>query len=338
MTQPVIYYQTDPRWKNIKYAVKGESSTIGGSGCGPSSMAMVLATWKDKSVTPQTECAWALAHGYKCLNSGTFYSYFVPAAKRYGLTCTQLNGASIYGNAYSPYHAQAKQAIDNNHLVIACMGKGNWTRSGHYVVVWNIKGNTIYINDPASSKTSRTQGDYSLFKKQVKYYWVIKNPGTGALNQPDIKDVNYDVTVEDNTGLNCRSGSNTSYSIVRTYKYKDTVHISKEQGGWGYTGVGWINLTNTKKVTVPTVTKPKEDELDMTKSDFIASLTNEEAYELISKAMNHAATLKEPNWSVSEGGMSAADKKGVLTGGAPERFVKRDELAAVLYRLGLTTK
>ena len=62
--QPVSYFQTDPRWKNIPYAVKGESSTIGGSGCGPSSAAMILATWADKNVTPKTECAWALANGY----------------------------------------------------------------------------------------------------------------------------------------------------------------------------------------------------------------------------------------------------------------------------------
>ena len=47
--QPVSYFQTDPRWKNIPYAVKGESSTIGGSGCGPSSAAMILATWADKN-------------------------------------------------------------------------------------------------------------------------------------------------------------------------------------------------------------------------------------------------------------------------------------------------
>lgn len=336
MTQPVIYYQTDPRWKNIKYAVKGESSTIGGSGCGPSSMAMVLATWADKNVTPQTECAWALSHGYKCLNSGTFYSYFVPAAKRYGLTCTQLNGASIYGNANSAYHAQAKQAIDNNHLVIACMGKGNWTRSGHYVVVWKIQGNVIYINDPASTKLARTQGNYNLFKQQVKYYWVIKNPGTGALNQPTVKNVNYSVKINDITGLNCRSGAGTSYSIVRTYKYNEVVRISKEQGQWGYTGNGWINLTNTIRISDTSAQKPKEDELDMTKAEFIASLTNEEAYELVSKAMNHAANLKEPTWSKDEGGMAAADKKGIITGGRPESFVKRDEVAAMFYRLGLT--
>lgn len=174
--QPVSYLQTDPKWANISYSAKGESTTIGRAGCGPTAMAMVLATWADKNVTPKTECAWALANGYKAPHQGTYYSYFVPAANRYGLGCRRLNTASIYGNASSQVHQDAKREIDKGNLVIACMGKGLWTSSGHYVLVWKIDGNTIYINDPASTRLARTQGDYSLFKQQLKYYWTIIAP------------------------------------------------------------------------------------------------------------------------------------------------------------------
>lgn len=174
--QPVSYLQTDPKWANVSYSAKGESTTIGRAGCGPTAMSMVLATWADKNVTPKTECAWALAHGYKAPHQGTYYGYFVPAANRYGLGCRRLNTASIYGNASSQIHQEAKKEIDKGNLVIACMGKGLWTSSGHYVLVWKIDGNTIYINDPASTRLARTQGDYSLFKQQVKFYWTIIAP------------------------------------------------------------------------------------------------------------------------------------------------------------------
>lgn len=189
--QPVSYLQTDPRWKNIPYAVKGESATIGGSGCGPTSMAMVLATWADPKVTPATECAWALKNGYKAKGQGTYYSYFPPAAKRYGLDCRQLNHASIYGNNGAVYHTTAREAVLNGDLVIACMGKGNWTRSGHFVLVWWIdrEKDVVYINDPASTKTARTRGSYSLFVKQVKYYFVIKRPATvPEKEEPDMTE------------------------------------------------------------------------------------------------------------------------------------------------------
>lgn len=185
--QPVTYYQTDPRWQNADYSAKGEKTTIGKSGCGPTSMAMVLATWADSRVTPETECAWALAHGYKAPHQGTYYGYFVPAAQRYGLQCWRVNTANIYGNAASPHHETARKALENGRFVIACMGKGLWTRSGHYVLVWKIEGNTVYINDPASTRAERTRGDYALFKKQVKYYWVIQGP-EAKKEEPDMTE------------------------------------------------------------------------------------------------------------------------------------------------------
>lgn len=190
--QPVSYLQTDPKWSRVSYSAKGESTTIGRAGCGPTAMAMVLATWADKNVTPKTEAAWALAHGYKYPHQGTAYPYFAAAAKRYGLDCKQITPAYIYGNANSPYHAQAKAALDNGDLVIACMGKGLWTSSGHYVLVWKIEGNMVYINDPASTKMARTHGNYLVFKQQVKLYWIIKAPK--AKTEPEPKKEEPDMT------------------------------------------------------------------------------------------------------------------------------------------------
>lgn len=185
--QPVSYYQTDRRWASKPYAVKGETSTIGGSGCGPTAMAMVLATWADKRVTPETECAWALKHGFKALGHGTFYAYFAPAARRYGLTCTQLNGASIYGQPGSAYHATVLAAVKAGDLVIACMGPGNWTRSGHFILLWDVdvQKDIAFVNDPASSLTRRTRGSWQLLKKQVKFYFRIKRPAAIQIPKED---------------------------------------------------------------------------------------------------------------------------------------------------------
>lgn len=261
MDKPTSYLQTDPRWANVDYSAKGEKTTIGKSGCGPTAMAMVLATWADKSVTPKTECAWALANGYKAPHQGTYYGYFAPAAKRFGLTCKMLNGASIYGKPNSPYHAQAKAAVDQGDLVIACMGRGLWTSSGHFVLVWKITGNTIYINDPASTRTARTQGDYSLFKQQVKYYFVTKKPAT--------------------------------------------------------------------------IQRPEKEDDDMDINKLLAEMTGAQAYALYTKAMTFAAAVAEPEWSRKQGHWEKATLKGIVDGQEPERPVKRDELAAVLGRLGV---
>lgn len=185
--QPVSYFQTDKRWASKSYAVKGESSTIGGSGCGPTSMAMVLATWADKRVTPATECAWALKNGFKALKHGTYYAYFAPAARRYGLTCTQLNGASIYGSPNSAYHDTVMAAVKAGDLVICCMGPGNWTRSGHFILLWDVDAvrDIAYVNDPASSLPRRIRGSWQLLKREVKFYFRVKRPSSITIPKED---------------------------------------------------------------------------------------------------------------------------------------------------------
>ena len=261
--QPVSYLQTDPRWGSLDYSAPGEKTTIAASGCGPTAMAMALATWADPSVNPKTECAWALAHWYKAPRQGTYYGYFEPAGARYGLRVTRLHYTSLYGNSTSAYHAQVKDALDRGELVIACMGPGNWTSSGHYVLAWKISGDTIYINDPASTKASRTRGSWALFRQQVKYYWTIENP-------------------------------------------------------------------------VPNLgTDEKEDDIDMTTQEFLDRLTNEQAYQLVQKAELHAKTLPEPEWSKKEGHWQRATAAGTVDGTSPERYMKRDEVIAVLGRKGL---
>jgi len=170
--KPVSYLQTDPRWKNKPYRVKGESATIGSSGCGPTAAAMLIETITGKTFTPEDACAWSLAHGYKALNAGTYYAYFKPQFAAHGINCDQLNWVNTYGKPNSDNHRKAFDLLKQGYYLIALMGKGLWTKSGHFVVVWWADGK-VHINDPASTKAARLTGDLIAFKSQVKYYWWI---------------------------------------------------------------------------------------------------------------------------------------------------------------------
>lgn len=173
--QPVSYLQTDPRWKNISYSAKsGESKprTIGSSGCGPTCAAMLIETITGKKFTPADACAWSLKHGYKAPNQGTYYAYFAPQFKEHGITCEQLNWKNVYGKPSDPVHAKAFDLLKKGYYLIAVMGPGTWTSSGHFVVVWWESGK-VRINDPNSTISYRVNGDLATFKKQVKYYWAI---------------------------------------------------------------------------------------------------------------------------------------------------------------------
>lgn len=77
----------------------------------------------------------------------------------------------------------------------------------------------------------------------------------------------------------------------------------------------------------------EDDDMDIDK--LIAEMTGAQAYALYTRAMTYAAAQSEPEWSQKQGHWQAATLKGVVDGTEPERAVKRDELAAVLGRLGL---
>lgn len=177
--KPVLYMQNSKEYGSYNYSAKGESKTIASSGCGPTCAAMVIQTLRpDIKVTPITTANWSMAHGYKALNQGTFYTYFVPQFKAYGLSCTRLNTDNIYHKPNSDIHVTAKKKLKNGDILIACMGVGNWTKAGHFIVAYKVDGsNYVYINDPASTAQSRTKAKWSTFANDVKYYFCIS---TGA--------------------------------------------------------------------------------------------------------------------------------------------------------------
>lgn len=179
MSKPMSYMQTDPQWKNNDYSAKGEKTTIGRAGCGVTCTAMVIASLKDKSVTPADTAKWSLAHGYKALRSGTYYSYFVPQLKAYGIGCRQMNQINNYHHTgQGTLRASVTTRLRQGYWIIACMGKGTWTSGGHYVLAYGISaGGKVLINDPASVALNRVQGNLQTFLNEAKYFWLIENIG-----------------------------------------------------------------------------------------------------------------------------------------------------------------
>ena len=93
----------------------------------------------------------------------------------YGIKCTQLNSVSIYHGAGSAKSLNAKtlESVKSGNWIIACMGKGDWTSSGHFVLWYGMDGNNVLINDPNSTKASRLKAPISTFQNQVKYYFEV---------------------------------------------------------------------------------------------------------------------------------------------------------------------
>lgn len=75
-----------------------------------------------------------------------------------------------------------------------------------------------------------------------------------------------------------------------------------------------------------------EEEINMTKAEFLKSLSDKEAYELLSKAMRHANTLGE---TIKDGAMQKAKDKKVINDGMPQGLLTREQMATILVRSGV---
>lgn len=191
MIKPVYYMQSDLRWGSNDYSAPGEKTNISKAGCGPTCCAMVIATLKDKDITPSDTAKWSLEHGYKACKQGTYYTYFVPQLKAFGIECTRVNHVNIYGSdneTARAAHRLVERALTTGKMVIACMGKGIWTSSGHYVLAYGLKDGKVYINDPASMKSARICNSFDTFKSQVKFYWVIEEKANN-MTEKEIREI-----------------------------------------------------------------------------------------------------------------------------------------------------
>lgn len=186
--KPTDFKQGDARWGTVAYAVDGESSTIKSAGCGPTVLADILNTLCSSYIDPLTCASWARMHNYKVYKSGTSYNFPEAMGREYDVSIKRLNKSSVYGKVTDPVHALVLEELKKGNWIIACMGKGNWTTSGHYILAYEYKDGYVSICDPASSKARRLRNTFTLFSSQAKYYWVVGVPTTAAQGRPYMHD------------------------------------------------------------------------------------------------------------------------------------------------------
>ena len=160
--EPVYYSQVDQRWRAVPFtAVGNHRQTIGSSGCGPTCMAMILATWVNRAITPVECCRWAVEGGFRTPNDGTAWAYFTWMANhRYGLK-HQLGNTD-----------QAVAAMQDGALVVASMDRGYFTNSGHFILPYRVEGNMIICHDPANK--NRDRASVEVFRRECRQYFIFR--------------------------------------------------------------------------------------------------------------------------------------------------------------------
>ena len=170
LTDCKTYKQGDPKWSSIMYSNhNNKSQTIGNSGCGPTSCAMVVATWSDASITPVEMCKLAVDTGYRKASGGTdrgFCKYVFEHFKGFSKFVRTSSSTTLFA------------ALQEGALAVCSMNSGDshfWTTGGHYIVARGIDATYVYANDPAKYSTAnprkQKRAKFSTCLNEAMIFW-----------------------------------------------------------------------------------------------------------------------------------------------------------------------
>lgn len=230
------YSQIDSRWKDKMYSSVGNASqTIGTSGCGPTSAAMVVTACKG-TITPDTMADLFVRYGYRSANSGTYWSAFRAVADEFNIGYTETSDIQ-----------RALQLLQNNNYVVVSCGNGLFTTGGHFIVLTELNGDTITVYDPylysGKFDTSTRRGKATVDGNKVyvtvenfinyanaKGFFCYKHDGNVQENNQTVITSAYTRYVNAKIGLNVRNTPN-GYRISGLAN-GTKVTVTETNGSW----------------------------------------------------------------------------------------------------------
>jgi len=235
------YSQIDSRWRNLQYTSSNKASqTIGSSGCGPTSAAMIVTAIKG-TITPPEMANLFVQYGFRSANNGTYWSAFRWVADVFNIDYSE----TIYLN-------EVVQKLNNNHYVVASVGNGLFTTGGHFIVLTGVENGKIKVYDPylyaGKFETATRRGKTTVngntvyvpienFRNYANYskFFCFKYDGKKQINNAKpVTTQTYTRYVKVNTSLNVRSTPNGK--IIGSLKNGNQVTVYNTSGNWSYIG------------------------------------------------------------------------------------------------------
>ncbi len=175
-TEVVYFNQLDQRYANQPFG----TGNIGGYGCGPTSMAIVVSSLTDEIVDPIAMARWAYENGGWCKGQGSYHSLIPNAAKAWGLNVAGCKASEPQ---------RILDALSQGNLVVAIMGKGHFTTTGHFIVLRGVQDGKILVADPASTSRSQKAWDLSIILNEAGHRAGAGRSGLSALGNTNGRPV-----------------------------------------------------------------------------------------------------------------------------------------------------
>ena len=160
-TVPLLL-QWDSRWGYEKYG----SDMMAITGCGPTCLAMAgyYLTGDADIFDPAAVAAFAERNGYYASGYGSSWTLISEGAVKLGLDVTEI----------PLVEKRIKDNLEVGNPIICAMGAGDFTSSGHYIVLIGLKDGKFIVNDPNSPENSQKLWSYEQIQGQIRKLWVIR--------------------------------------------------------------------------------------------------------------------------------------------------------------------
>ena len=156
-----LFLQWDQQWGYLPYG----SGIAAITGCGPMCLSMAgFYLTGDADFAPDKILAFAADNGYYAAGYGSTWTLISEGAGKLGLKATEL--------------PLVKNRIFNNleagNPVICVMGPGDFTTTGHFIILVGCKDGLIQINDPNSVSNSEKLWRYEDIEGQIRNLWALE--------------------------------------------------------------------------------------------------------------------------------------------------------------------
>lgn len=155
-----LFLQWDPMWGYEDYG----SSYLAVTGCGPTCLAMVgYYLTGDINMTPGQIAAFAEKNGYYEPGYGSSWTLISEGAEKLGFTVQELPLVK----------KKMVTALEEGKPIILAMGEGDFTSTGHYIVLTAAEEEGFRVNDPNSPINSEKLWTYEELEHQIRNIWAI---------------------------------------------------------------------------------------------------------------------------------------------------------------------
>ena len=155
-----LFVQWDKRWGYEKYS----GNFFAASGCGPTTLSMVVVyLTHNREAPPIAVAKYSKEAGYSVDGSGSSWTLISEGCMHYG----------VKAKTVALDESRMKAELDEGHPIVVNVGPGDFTDTGHFMVITGYDDEGFSINDPNSIEKSGKRWLFRNISSQIRAVWSM---------------------------------------------------------------------------------------------------------------------------------------------------------------------